>query len=321
MQFFTKVPISKTNDPISYHSKVVSIGSCFAQNIGEKFNFYKFQNTTNPFGIIFNPSSIEKLISRAINKEYFTEEDIFFYNERWQSFEIHSELSHADKDFFLNLINATLDSFSKEIHEASHVIITLGTSWVYKENSFGNIVANCHKVPQKSFKKHLLSAEEISISLENITKSISKINSQCTFIFTISPVRHIKDGFVENQVSKSNLISAVYNLIQNQPENSRFSYFPSYEIMMDELRDYRFYSSDLLHPNATAIDYIWSRFMETTVEPNSISTMKEIETIQRSLQHRSFNPESISHQKFLQNLNVKIENVQKSYPFIEFSKE
>ncbi len=178
-------------------------------------------------------------------------------------------------------------------------------------------MANCHKIPQKEFSKHLLSSAEILESLQNSIDLVEKINPKCLFIFTVSPVRHIKDGFTENQVSKSNLISAVYNLIQNQ-EIQHLTYFPSYEIMMDELRDYRFYSEDLLHPNTTAIDYIWSRFVETNVENAIVFTMKEVESIQNGLKHRSFNPESISHQKFLQNLNKKIQKIQKTYDFMTF---
>lgn len=317
MQFFTKIPISLSKNPINYNSKLVSIGSCFAKNIGDKFEFYKFQNTTNPFGIIFNPISIEKIIRRAISKDYFTEKDIFFLNEHWHCFEIHSELSHSDKDYFLQNLNEILSDLNEKLVTATHFIITLGTSWVYK-TSKQNVVSNCHKVPQKEFSKHLLSTTETLESLKNSVDLVFKINPKCNFIFTISPVRHIKDGFIENQVSKSNLISAIYSFLQKQHEHLNFSYFPSYEIMMDELRDYRFYSEDLLHPDATAIDYIWSSFVETNVENSSLSTMNEVESIQKGLQHRSFNPESISHQKFLKNLASSILMLQSKFPFMTF---
>lgn len=317
MQFFTKISISELRKPINYQSKIVSIGSCFAENMGEKLCFYKFQNAINPFGIIFNTISIENLIRRAIDKNYFTERDVFFHNERWHCFEIHSELSHTDKDYFLKNLNEILDSFLNEISTATHFIITLGTSWVYKTNE-EKVVANCHKVPQKEFSKHLLSTLEISKSLQNSIDLVSKVNSKCQFIFTISPVRHLKDGFIENQISKSNLISAVYHLIKDQSADKSLSYFPSYEIMMDELRDYRFYNQDLLHPNSVAIDYIWSRFVETSIEKSSLPAMNEIENIQKGLKHRSFNPDSEQHQDFLKKLNEKIENIQKTIPSIHF---
>jgi hypothetical protein len=317
MQFFTNVPISSSSNRIGYQSKIVSIGSCFAENIGAKLHYYQFKQSTNPFGIIFNPVSIEIIIRRVIQKEYFTEKDIFFNNERWHCFEVHSELSSPDKAFFLKNLNETLDNFLFQISTATHFTLTLGTSWVYKTIVSDKVVANCHKIPQKEFTKQLLSADKIAASLENIVQLITGINPHCHFIITISPVRHLKDGFVENQISKAHLISAVYYFIKRS-KNKNLNYFPSYEIMMDELRDYRFYSEDLLHPNSTAIDYIWSKFTETNVEKSSISTMSEVASIRKSLEHRSFNPASISHQKFLKNVNEKIIKLQKLHPFMEF---
>jgi hypothetical protein len=319
MQFFSKIPISFSENPIGYQSKIISIGSCFAENIGAKLTYYQFQQCTNPFGIIFNPISIEKIVRRTVTKDYFNENDVFFHQERWHSYDIHSELSHSDKDLFLKKLNSILDFFFKEIVAATHFTITLGTSWVYKTIVSDELVANCHKVQQKEFTKHLLSSIEIEVSLKNIVRLIAEINPKCQFVYTISPVRHIKDGFIQNQVSKANLIAAVYHLLEKD-QNQVLSYFPSYEIMMDELRDYRFYRQDLLHPNTSAIDYIWSRFVETNVEESAVSTMKEVEIIQKGLQHRSFNPESVSHQKFLKNLQEKIECLQKRQPFMKFAK-
>lgn len=318
MQFFTKVPISEASNPINYQSKIVSLGSCFAENIGEKLDFFKFQNTTNPFGIIFNSNSIEKLIFRAVQNRNFTDEDVFFQNERWHCFEVHSDLSHPNKDLFLNKLNELLHLFSKEILAANHFIITLGTSWVYKSVVSNEIVANCHKIPQKEFTKQLLSTAEISVSLQNIVALLNQINPNCQFIFTISPVRHIKDGFVENQVSKANLIAAVYNLTTTENAAKNITYFPSHELMMDELRDYRFYNQDLLHPNQTAVDYIWSRFIETYIEKSAITTMNEVESIQKGLQHRSFYPDSVSHKKFLNNLSERINALKALHPRMDF---
>ena len=318
MQFFTKVPIVATSNPINYQSKIISVGSCFAENMGEKLQFFQFQNTVNPFGIIFNPNSIEKLIARAIHNQLFSDDDVFFHNERWQCFEVHSDLSHQDKEVFLLQINQTLASFFKEIKTATHFILTLGTSWVYKTVDTNEIVANCHKVPQKQFVKHLLSSAETATSLQNSVASIKRVNPNCHFIFTVSPVRHIKDGFTENQVSKAHLIAAIYDLITHYNEAAYLSYFPSYEIMMDELRDYRFYNPDLLHPNQTAVDYIWSRFVETHIEKTALPTMHTVETIQKGLQHRAFNPESVSHKKFLDNLKQKTTKLQSIHPHMYF---
>lgn len=316
MQFSTPISVQKYSNAIDYNSKLVSVGSCFAENIGEKLHYFKFQNTVNPFGIIFNPVSLEKIICRCVEKRYFTDEDIFFHNDLWHCYEVHSELSNPDKNDFLTRLNGLIDVTNQQLNEATHVLITLGTSWVYQLNSNDEIVANCHKVPQKEFTKQLLSIAEIEESLQNIISIIKSVNDKAKFIFTVSPVRHSKDGFVENNVSKAHLISAVYKVVNNQP--TTLNYFPSYEIMMDELRDYRFYANDMLHPSQQAIDFIWIKFFENYVNEQEFQTMQEICTIQKGLSHRPFNPNTEAHQKFLKALNQKIEDVKKQFPHITF---
>ncbi len=303
MIFTTKIPILKSTQPIDYSSKLLLLGSCFAENMGDKLEYYKFENTVNPFGIIFNPVSIERLIERIVNKIEFTEKDLFFHNERWHCYEVHSDLSHENKDQFLENLNAILQSTNNQITKSTHVLITYGTSWIYKLKSTNEVVANCHKVPQAAFEKEILAVEILEKSIQNTIDLIHKINPNCSFIFTISPVRHIKDGFVENQLSKAHLISALHSSSFQLPTSS---YFPSYEIMMDELRDYRFYAEDMLHPSQVAIDYIWERFSETNISEESHSIMQEVETIQKALAHRPFNPNSESHLQFLSKLQDKI---------------
>lgn len=319
MQFRTQIPISKTNNPIDYNSKIISIGSCFAENMAEKFDYFKFQNETNPFGIIFNSVSIEKIISRIIKKEFYTEKDVFFYNERWHSYEVHSDLSNSDRQELLETLNKAISETYKNLKEATHIIITYGTSWIYRNKESDQIVANCHKVPQKQFSKELLSVEVIQKSIQNTIDLIQVLNPDINFIFTVSPVRHIKDGFAENQLSKSHLFAGLYQVLKTY--NSEFithNYFPSYEIMMDELRDYRFYAEDMLHPNQVAIDYIWHKFSENYISEDSISTMQEVSEIQKSLRHRSFNPDSEQHQKFLAKLQQKISSIQEKWAHIKF---
>jgi hypothetical protein len=319
MQFRTLIPLSKTNNPIDYNSKILSFGSCFAENIADKFDYFKFQNETNPFGIIFNPVSIEKVIERIVREELFTEKDVFFYNERWHSFETHSDLSNSDRQELLETLNKAIEVTNMQLKQATHIIITYGTSWIYRNIESNDIVANCHKVPQKQFSKELLSVDVIHKSIQNTIDLIQALNPNINFIFTISPVRHIKDGFTENQLSKSHLFAALHQVLKTH--NSQLitpNYFSSYEIMMDELRDYRFYAEDMLHPNQVAIDYIWQRFSENYISENSISTMQEIEEIQKSLRHRSFNPESDQHQKFLSKLQQKIKLLEEKLPHIKF---
>ncbi|MFV7236534.1 GSCFA domain-containing protein [Flavobacterium sp. ZB4R12] len=318
MNFRTQIPIPKSNHPLDYSSIVVSLGSCFAENISDKFQYFKFQNTINPFGIIFNPVSIDKIIHKAINAILFTENDIFFHNERWHCFDVHSDLSISNKDELIESLNAILKSTKQQLQEASHVIITYGTSWVYRNIESGNIVANCHKVPQKQFKKELLSVDVIQESVANTLELIHSVNPNCNVIFTVSPIRHIKDGFVENQWSKANLISAIHSVPNFEYCKLNTEYFPSYEIMMDELRDYRFYAEDMLHPNQVAIDYIWKRFKETTISETAFSIMEEVEGIQKSLSHKPFNPDSESHLKFETKLREKITKLVSRYSFIKF---
>lgn len=322
MQFRTQIPISKTNNPIDYNSKIISLGSCFAENMAEKFDYFKFQNETNAFGIIFNPVSIERIIQRVVKQELFTEKDVFFHNERWHSFDVHSDLSNSDREELLETLNKAIIETYKQIKEATHIIITFGTSWIYRNIQSDQIVANCHKVPQKQFAKELLPVDLIDKSIQNTIDTVHSLNPEINFIFTVSPVRHIKDGFIENQVSKSHLFTALHlnlkSISRLQDGNLKLEYFPSYEIMMDELRDYRFYAEDMLHPNQIAIDYIWKLFSENCISETSILTMQEISEIQKSLRHRSFNPESEQHQKFLAKLQEKIKVVEKTWSHIKF---
>jgi lysophospholipase L1-like esterase len=317
MDFKTAVPISKYIFPIDYNSKIVLLGSCFAQNMAEKFEYFKFQNYVNPFGIIFNPISLEKVITRSVRKKYFEESDLFFHNELWHSFEVHSQLSNTSKETLLESLNALLNQTHSELLSASHIIFTLGTSWVYRNIATNEIVANCHKVPQNQFTKELLSVEAIEESLKEIIQQIQSINPDCKFIFTISPVRHIKDGFVENNRSKAHLICALQQLLSDLA-TSNLNYFPSYEIVNDELRDYRFYAQDMLHPSQTAIDYIWIKFFENYVDEKEFASMNEVCSIQKGLHHKSFNADSESHLKFTENLNQKINNLEQRYPQIKF---
>jgi hypothetical protein len=320
MNFTTKIEISKNSNPIDYNSKIVSLGSCFVENMEDKFQYFKFQSATNPFGIIFNPVSIEKIIRRVVEQDFFTDKEIFFHNERWHCFEVHSDLSHSNAAELLGNLNQILSETKKQLQEATYIIITYGTSWVYRNIEKDTIVANCHKMPQKQFTKELLTVATVRESIENTTRLIQFINPNCNFIFTVSPVRHLKDGFVENQVSKAHLITSVYHVLMESEICNLKSviYFPSYEIMMDELRDYRFYAEDMLHPSQIAIDYIWKRFKETSISERTYATMDAVESIQKSLQHRPFNPNSESHKKFESNLQTKITTLVDQYSFMKF---
>src|SRR6218665_260042 len=256
------------------------------------------------------------MVRLALQQKIFDISDIFFHNETWHHFDMHSDLNHRDPQLMLDQLNARVLLANETIQSATHLILTLGTAWIYKTADSNLAVANCHKLPQNHFRKELLSVEAIRESLSRMLSMIFEANPKIQIILTISPVRHIKDGFVENQWSKANLISAVHELLSQKPENTH--YFASYEIMMDELRDYRFYADDMIHPNKTAVNYIWKRFSETWISESAQALMPKIQNIQKGLAHRPFNPESESHQQFLSKLQSDIGTLQKQFPHLDF---
>ncbi|SFN70039.1 GSCFA domain-containing protein [Salegentibacter flavus] len=311
MEFRTSIPIKEEQPKIGYDSKLLLLGSCFVENIGAKLEYHKIRKFQNPFGIFFHPQAIETFLERVVSGYRYFEEDVFFYNERWHCFEAHSALSDPDKDRILDTLNQKLDETRGFLKETSHVVITLGTAWNYTFLETGLSVANCHKLPQKNFRKELSSVASIIHDLKKISGHLEQLNSKAELIFTISPIRHLRDGFVENQHSKSNLISAVHSA-------GKGTYFPSYEIMMDELRDYRFYAEDMLHPSPVAIDYIWKRFIETWFSEDAMITLAEVENIQKGLAHRPFNPESEAHSSFLKKLKIQEARLREKHPHLKF---
>ena len=315
MKFKTEVKIRPIENPISYTSKVLLLGSCFANNIGEKLDYFSFDAKINPFGIVFNPKSILDLIERAIDLRLYDGNDIFEHQELWHSFEVHSSMSQANSNQLVEHLNQELIDFQKQIIESSHIIITLGSAWVYVEKSTQKIVSNCHKLPQNHFEKRILSVAEIASHLNEIVSKIEKINPKIDFIWTVSPVRHQKDGFVENQRSKSHLFAALHEVIEKN-ENSKLYYFPSYELLMDELRDYRFYENDMLHPSALAIDFIWQKFKENAIDASVFSFIDDIQSLKQSYQHKAFNPNSVAHRSFLEALEIKHNFIQKRLSFL-----
>lgn len=321
MELQTRIPLEKQAiNLIDYNSNILLFGSCFVENIGDKLTYFKFQNLQNPFGILFHPLAVQNLISKAIHGKKYTDENVFLHNEQWHCFDAHSKLSCSTKEELLTTLNTNLDSTSKHLRKSTHVIITLGTAWVFKHYKSNLPVANCHKVPQKSFIKELLSVDEVTDSLKLTVDYIHHTNPKTSVIFTVSPVRHIKDGFVENTQSKSHLIAGIHNLLKHysQTENRHYFYFPSYEIMMDELRDYRFYDEDMIHPNKTAIKVIWEKFKHVWVSGDADTIMDKIAVIQKGIQHRPFNLNSEAHKKFLQQLELKKVELQKEIPRIQF---
>ncbi len=317
MKFSTVVPIKPSKQPITYDDKILSLGSCFAVNMSEKFKSYQFQNVVNPFGILFHPIAIERILEYASKGYVFTDDDVFCHNEVWSSFFAHSDMNELEQEDIVTKLNVKLFDLQVALKESSFLAITFGTAWVYEHKESGAIVANCHKLPQLNFTKRLLTYQELMNSYLKIIKLVKEINPGIQIIFTISPVRHFKDGIVENQRSKSLLFAALHDVME-QYKNDSLAYFPSYEIMMDELRDYRFYKADMLHPNEQAIEYIWERFVSSWIHPDMTNTMQKVQEVQKGLNHRSFNPTAEQHLAFLDTLIEKIDYLLEKYPFMSF---
>ena len=319
MKLQTTIPLKpQQHNQIDYNSSVLLLGSCFVENIGSKLEYFKFQNLQNPFGILFQPLAIESLITNAINEKVYTEGDIFFHNEQWHCYDAHSKLSNTSKVELLSHLNEQIKLTNQQIRKSTHIVITLGTAWVYRFIETDNLVANCHKVPQKKFLKELLSVDEISESLQSVIALIRSVNANASILFTVSPVRHLKDGFVENTQSKAHLISAIHSVLSPRAQSRGLYYFPSYEIIMDELRDYRFYADDMIHPNPTAINYIWKKFQEVWISKDTSKILEAVDEVQKGIQHIPFNPKSEAHQKFSQNLEEKKALLQSQFAHIAF---
>lgn len=314
MKLLTEIPLERKSPSIDYQSKVVLLGSCFSEHIAAKLDYYKFQILSNPFGSLFHPCAIENLMNRSFLKKNYSEDELFLLNGGWHCFDAHSKLSNPQKEVLLMNLNNALELTHQRIIDSTHIIITLGTAWVYRSKKNSQIVANCHKVPQKEFSKELLSVQLLTQILEGMVALIRSENKDASIVFTISPVRHLKDGVVENTRSKAHLATAVHEFVKGET----LSYFPSYELLIDELRDYRFYERDLVHPNELAIDYVWDRFKSTWISEEVYPVMEAVRQIQKGLQHRPFNPKSKQHELFRRGLQAKIEELQKTHPFMAF---
>ncbi|MBS7333723.1 MAG: GSCFA domain-containing protein [Weeksellaceae bacterium] len=317
MKFRTTFQLPQSTFKINHQHKILTIGSCFSDEMGNRLVELKFDGLINPYGIIFNAYSIQNLIERSIQKRYFTIDDVHQNGEQFFCFDVHSSFNALSSDEILLNLNSTVDRVHNQIHNCDVLMITLGTSWVYERNDTSEIVANCHKNDAKQFKKVLLTTEENFKSLDLIAFQVTKINPNIKIITTVSPVRHIKDGMVENNVSKARLIDALYQL---DLKYEQVEYFPSYELVLDDLRDYRFYKEDLIHPTNQAIEYIWEKFGEKYFDESTLTIIQKINKIKNALNHRPFNEESESHQKFLSKTLQMINELDKGNT-IDFEQE
>ena len=304
MNFRTEIQIKKSPQKINHSQKILLLGSCFAQNMQVKFTEGGFE-AMHPFGAIYNPYSVANSFKLITEKQIIESETLFFQKDKWNSYAFHSSYSSADKDIALEQMNKTIGVANEILNSKDPIIIvTLGTSWVYQLNKTGEIVANCHHCLASDFTRRAMDMEEIIEVLRPICQTPARI------IFTVSPVRHLKDGAHENQLSKSRLLLAVDKLVE---EFENCEYFPSYEIVLDELRDYRFFAEDMAHPTSLAVDYIWERFSDTYFSDKTIDGIKEYEKIVKTEKHRPSNPESGEYLSLLEKIKTNKENWTKKY--------
>ena len=319
MEFSTPVTLSKPLFTLSYTDEALLLGSCFAENIGQKLKDNKFHIDVNPFGTLYNPLSIAESIHKLLDPLDFKAEDLFQHENSYHSFSHHSRFSSSSEEDCLNKINARLFQSSQTLTKASRLIVTFGTAYTYILRSSGQIVSNCHKLPEKLFHRKLLTVNEIVAEWKIVLSSLIEWVPGIKILFTVSPIRHWKDGAHANQISKSTLLLAINELQKEYP--NQVDYFPAYEIMMDELRDYRFYADDMIHPSALAINYIWERFIENRVSKDSKEILKEWTQVKKAIDHKPFQPESTTYQEFVRQTLLKIEQIQKKMPSFDLSLE
>ena len=316
--FRTIVDVPESRHKIDYETESLWIGSCFTENIGSRLQSLKFPHSVNPFGILYNPESIRRSLTILTSGKMFTGDDLRYGNNLWYSFSHHSSYSHPDKDLCLAKINESINHASRLLREAKILFITFGTARAFRLNETGEIVSNCHKLPNTLFSHILLDTDQIVQSYTSLLNSLKKFNPGMQIVFTVSPVRHWKDGATGNQISKSTLIMVIAKL---REMFNTISYFPAYEIIMDELRDYRFYEEDMLHVNKQAVDYIWEKFSESFISPSAFPVLKEIMAIKRGTEHRPFNPSTEQYRHFLTKILGRIAAVESLVPSADFSVE
>jgi len=319
MELYTRISLPSPSFSFSHRNKVILLGSCFVENIGYQLEKNKFEVDINPFGTLYNPASISLSLRMLMQPERFTGKDLFTHEESYHSFTHHSRFSSFSEEECLTNINNRLEASSEYLRKATRLVITFGTSYVYRLKSDGKVVANCHKLPEKMFTREMLSVDQIVSEWRLLLLSLWEHNPKLKALFTVSPIRHWKDGARGNQISKAILLVAIDRLQKEFPDQT--DYFPAYEIMMDELRDYRFYAEDMIHPSSQAIDYIWERFAENNISEDSRSILKEWNEIQKAINHKPFQPESEGYKQFIMQTLLKVELLSQKMPSFDVSKE
>lgn len=318
MKFMLDIKISGPEVKIDYRDKIMLVGSCFTEHIGDSLADLKFQVLQNPNGIVFDPSTVASSVTSYIENKKYSKGELFELNELWQSWQHHSQFSGVSADEVLKNINTSQQQAHEFLKDTKWLVITLGTSFSYRLTENGTHVANCHRAPAGWFNKHMMGIEETITVLDTMLYRLFQFNPSINLIFTVSPVRHIRDGIIDNNRSKARLLEAVHHLVNKY---SRLHYFPAYELVIDVLRDYRFYDIDLVHPNFQATSYVIEQFMRHYVNEESITLSKEIERIITARKHKPFQPDTEAHKNFLKIHAEKTKSLMSNYPFLSLQEE
>ena len=318
VKLLTEVKINRSTFDLTCQTPTMTIGSCFSDHIGGILSRYKFKILQNPFGVLYNPYSIAQAISLSLKKQKVTAEDLIFHNNLWHSFYFHSSFSNTDFEHVLENTNNAIRETRNFLQTANYLFVTFGTAWAYRHITSGIVVSNCHKISANEFERFRLTVDEITNAWELLIVELNRFNPNLKIIFTVSPIRHLKDGMHENQLSKSVLFLSIDKLMIN---HEQFGYFPSYEIVHDELRDYRFYADDMVHVSEKAIKYLFEKFKTAYFNNATIEYINDINTINQATEHRLLNDNVKETQKFAQTMLKKINMFEVKYPFINFRLE
>lgn len=318
MQFSLSLEIPPLPRPFLYTDNVLLIGSCFTEHISDRLQHHKFRVLSNPHGILFNPLSVAASLDSYIEGRQYKSEDLFYLNELYNSWDHHTRFSHVDAEQALAGINASQSAAAEFVRKADWVIITLGSSFQYYLKDSGKPVANNHRAPAQWFEKRLLAIDEIVAALSKTLKTLFEINPFVQVLFTISPVRHIRDGVVDNNRSKGRLLEAVHTLCERF---EKAHYFPAYELVIDILRDYRFYDIDFVHPNYMATSFVWEQFAKSCIAADAQQVMQQVQEVMTARSHRSRFPDTMAHKKFLGSYAEKAKRLMEQYPYLDFNKE
>lgn len=319
MEFRTVIPVELSSFPIERGQKILAFGSCFAENIGAYLIRYKFDIDLNPFGILYNPLSVASPLRILDERRLFGEADLFRQENQWHSFSHHSRFSHPDLHTCLDNINRRIVQSADTLRCADWLLITWGTAWVYRLKETGDVVSNCHKLPASVFSRERLTPEEIVNVWQPLIAGLLQQNPSLRICFTVSPIRHFRDGAHGNQLSKSILLLATDRLCRSFPENC--FYFPSYEIVMDELRDYRFYDTDMVHPSEQAVAYLWERFGQCYFSDRTRRENEEWEKMLKLLSHRPLSADAAACKNFAARTLDKLHEFQQKYSTFDVSSE